>query len=109
MTSQLGMKLEKWYSFVLDIIDIKLFKLIHAGNNKTKKCAKGNFTVMLCNKGMEQINPNKIIIKSKGSITRLTEKNTAPRKYSCAYIQAYTNNKKQHFKLQRDCAVSHCR
>ena len=82
MTSQLGMKLEKWYSFVLDIIDIKLFKLIHAGNNKTKKCAKGNFTVMLCNKGMEQINPNKIIIKSKGSITRLTEKNTAPRKYS---------------------------
>ena len=81
MTSQLGMKLEKWYSFVLDIIDIKLFKLIHAGNNKTKKCPKGNFTVMLCNKGMEQINPNRII-KSKGSITRLTEKNTSPRKYS---------------------------
>ena len=108
MTSQLGMKLEKWHSCILDIIDIKLFKLSHAGNNKTKKCPKGNFTVMLCNKGMEQINPNRII-KSKGSITRLAEKNTAPRKYSCGYIEAYTNNKKQHFKLQRDCAVNHCR
>ena len=61
--------LGKWYNCVLDIIDTKLFN----PSSKTKKSPKSNFTVMLCNKEMEQINLNRIV-KSEGSITHLTGK-----------------------------------
>ena len=42
------------------------------------------FTVMFCNKGMEQINLNRFL-GSEGAITRLSG-NTAPKKYSGGYI-----------------------
>ena len=66
-------KFEKWYSSALDIFHTKIFKPNQAGNNKTKTCPKNVFTVMFCNKGMEEKNLNRSL-KSKGSITLLPEK-----------------------------------
>lgn len=66
-------KFQQWYSYVLDIIDTKIFKPSHANNDKTKKCPKILSTLVFCNKGMEQISLNKIL-KFKGSVACLAVK-----------------------------------
>ena len=60
----------QWCSYVLDIINTKILKPSHVDNHKTKSAQKIIFTVIFCNKGMEQINLNRIL-KCNGSITRL--------------------------------------
>ena len=44
----------------MDEIDTKNFKPCYADNNKTKKWPKVLSTVMVCNKGIEQVNRNGI-------------------------------------------------
>ena len=66
-------KFQQWYSYALDIIDTKFFKPSHANNDRTKKCPKIRFTLVFCNKGMEQINLNRIL-KFKGSVACLAGK-----------------------------------
>lgn len=66
-------KLEQWYSYVLDIVDTKIFKLSHSDNNNTKKWPKSILAAIFCNKEMKQINL-KIILKSDVSIAHLLRK-----------------------------------
>ena len=63
-------KSEQWYSYVIDIIDTKTFKPRMQIIIRPKNSAKNVFTMMFCNKEMEQINL-KIILKFQGSITCL--------------------------------------
>ena len=66
-------KFEQWYSYALDIIDTKTFKPSHVDNYKTKICPKNVFIVTLHDKGMEQINLNRIL-KSKVLVHACQEK-----------------------------------